>query len=239
MVMTSGSLSREEALWWHNPCLLRDRDAYRRYLERGVDWCKGGEYAFRNHVSYTSWRDDGGTSLSPVGELPILLFLWGGWKLTSIDLVDTAKLFEFDKEWRFSRTYINDRSNWVDGKLQGAFNGPDDPAMTTLDRVLWVLNDPRSLNLDEITDTDDTVRLVRLIQTAYQRFVCDEVPSVPSLWKEGDQVMCGWNDLFADDGRSLHAIDSSRPFGGMTPGCDWREGAVIEKPETWRWRVPK
>jgi hypothetical protein len=105
--------------------------------------------------------------------------------------------------------------------------------------VLWVLNDPRSLNLDEIPETDDTVRLVRLIQTAYQRFVPDEVPSVPSLWKEGDQVMCGWNDLYADDGRRLHAIDQGAVFGGTTAEPDWIEGAVYRKPETWRWRVPK
>jgi hypothetical protein len=238
MVMTSGSLSREEALWWHNPCLLRDRDAYRRYLERGGEWCKEGEYAFRNHISYTSFRKCG-DGLSPVGELPLLLFLRGSWQLTSIYLVDTANLFRFDKGWRFDRAYMNDRSNWVDGKLQGAFNGPDDPAMTTLDRVLWVLNDPRSLNLDEIPETDDTVRLVRLIQTAYQRFVCDEVPSVPSLWKEGDQVMCGWNDLFADDGRRLHPVDQTMVFGGVTTEPDWVERSVFEKPETWRWRVPK
>lgn len=231
-------LTREEVLWWANPYLLRDRDAYRRFLDKGEDWCKGGEYAFRNHVSYNSFRNYG-DGLGPVGELPLLLFLWGSWRLKSMHWVDTADLFRFEKGWRFDRAYTNDRSNWVDGRLQGTFCGPNDPAMTTLDRVLWVLNDPRSLNLEEIPDTDDTVRLVRLIQTAYQRFVLDEVPSVPSLWKEGDQVMCGWNELYADDGRRLHAIDQDRPFGGTIVEPDWFEGAVYEKPETWRWRVPK
>lgn len=232
------NLTREEALWWHNPCLLRDRDAYRRYLEKGDDWCKDGEYAFRNHVSYGSFKHEG-TGLGPVGELPLLLYQWGSWRVTTMYLVDTAGFFQFDKGWRFNRAYLNDRSNWVDGRLHGAFSGPNDPAMTTLDRVLWVLNDPRSLNLDEIQDTDDTVRLVRLIQTAYERFVVDEVPSVPSLWKEGDQVLCGWNDLFEDDGRRLNCLDQDVAFRGMTTTPDWVDGAVFEKPETWRWRVPK
>lgn len=231
-------LTREEVLWWKNPYLLRDRDAYRQCLEKGEDWCKEGEYAFRNHVSYNSFRKYG-DGLGPVGELPLLLFLLGSWRLSRMYLIDTADLFRFEKGWRFDRNYMNDRSNWVDGELQGAFNGPNDPAMTTLDKVLWVLNDPRDLNLEEIPDTDDTVRLVRLIQTAYQHFVLDEVPSVPSLWKEGDQVMCGWNDLYADDGRRLHAIDRDRPFGGTIVEPDWFKGAVYQKPETWRWRVPK
>lgn len=231
------NLTREEALWWANPRLLLQRDAYRRYLKKGEDWCKEGEYAFRNQGGYESFMEYG-TGLSPVSRLPILLFIWGSWRVNSMYFVDTANLFQFEKGWRFNRTYVNDRSNWVDGGLQGAFSGPSDPALTTLDRVLWVLNDPRSLKLEEITDTDDTVRFVRLIQTAYQRFVVDEVPSVPSLWKEGDQVMCGWNDLYEDDGRRFHPIDQGYPFGGMTQGVDW-DGAIFEKPETWRWRVPK
>ena len=231
------NLTREEALWWANPRLLLQRDAYRRYLEKGEDWCKEGEYAFRNHPSYTSWREYG-TGLSPVGELPLLLHLRGSWGVHRMYFVDTANLFQFEKGWRFNRAYMNNRANWIDGQLHGAFEGPNDPAMTTLDRVMWALNDPRSLDLDEITDTDDTVRLVRLIQTAYQRFVLDEVPSVPSLWKEGDQVMCGWNDLYEDDGRRLHPIDQGYPFGGTTEKPDWG-GVVFEKPETWRWRVPK
>ena len=206
MVMTNTSLSREEVLWWSNPGLLLKRDAYRCYLEKGEDWCKEEEYAFRNRPGYHTFMEDG-TGLSPVSRLPVLLFTWGSWRVNSIYFVDTANLFQFEKGWRFNRAYINNRSNWVDGKLGDAFNGPNDPAMTTLDRVLWVLNDPRSMNLDEMQDTDDTVRLVRLIQTAYERFVVDEVPSVPSLWKEGDQVMCGWNDLYEDDGRRFHPID--------------------------------
>lgn len=231
------NLTREEALWWNNPRLLRDRDAYRQCLEKGEDWCKEGKYAFRNSISYTSFRNYG-DSLSPVGALPVLLFLWGGWVVTTMSLIDTANLFLFEKGWRFNRNYVNNRSNWVDGKLEGAFNGPNDPAMTTLDKVMWVLNDPRALNPEDVPDTDDTVRFVRLIRTAYQRFVVDGVPSVPSLWKEGDQVMCGWNDLYEDDGRRFHPVDQTRPFGGVTQGIDW-DGAIFEKPETWRWRVPK
>ena len=165
-------LTREEALWWNNPRLLRDRDAYRRCLEKGEDWCKEGEYAFRNSIRYTPFRKDG-DSLSPVGELPVLLFLWGGWVVTTMSLIDTANLFQFEKGWRFNRNYVNNRSNWVDGKLEGAFNGPNDPAMTTLDKVLWVLNDPRALNPEDVPGTDDTVLFVRLIRTAYQRFVVD------------------------------------------------------------------
>jgi hypothetical protein len=233
------NLTREEALWWENPRLLRDRDAYQRCLERGEDWCKEGEYAFRNHISYTSFRRKDWDSLSPIGDLPVLLFLWGGWVVTSMSLIDTANLFEFEKGWRFNRAYLNDRSNWPGGRLHGAFTGPSDPSMTTLDRVMWVLNDPRSLNLEEIPETDDTVRLVRFIQTAYRRFVVDEVPSVPSLWKEGDQVMCGWNDLYTNDSRCLRASQQDQWFSSDYTKPNWDESAVFRKPETWRWRVPK
>lgn len=202
-----------------------------------MDWCQEGEYAFRNHISYTSFRKRG-DGLSPVGELPLLLYERGSWNVGKVYLVDTAGLFNFEKGWRFNRAYLNNRSNWVDGRLQGAFEGPNDPALTTLDRVLWVLNDPRCVDLESIPETDDTVRLVRLIQTAYQRFVVDEVPAVASLWQEGEQVLCGWNDLYAEDGRRLHPVDQDRPFGGVTQDLDW-DGAVFSKPETWRWRVPK
>ena len=230
------NLTREEALWWANPRLLLQRDAYRRYLEKGEDWCKEGKYAFRNCLGYHTFMESG-TGLSPVSRLPLLLFTWGSWRVNNMYFVDTANLFQFEKGWRFNRAYVNNRSNWVDGKLEGTFNGPNDPAMTTLDKVMWVLNDPRTLNPEEVPDTDDTLRLVRLIQTAYQRFVLDEVPSVPSLWMEGDQVLCGWNDLYEDDGRRFHPIDQGYPFGGATQGVDW-DGAVFDKPETWRWRVP-
>jgi len=230
-------LTREEVLWWGNPRLLLQRGAYQCFLEKGEDWCKEGEYAFRNHISYRSFRSKG-DSLSPVGDLPLLLYQHGSWNLRRVYLVDTAGLFNFEKGWRFNRAYMNDRSNWVDGKLRGAFSGPNEPAMTTLDRVMWVSNDPRTIDLDSIQDTDDTVRLVRLVQTAYQRFVVDEVPAVASLWREGETVLCGWNDLYPDDGRRFHPVDQGYPFGGVTQEVDWN-GAVFLKPETWRWRVPK
>ena len=231
------NLTREEALWWSNPRLLLQRGAFQRFLERGEDWCKEGKYAFRNTVGYDTYKEYG-TGLSPVGKLPLLLFQRGSWCVSSMCMVDTAQLFQFEKGWRFNRAYVNNRSNWVDGKLQGAFEGPNEPAMTTLDRVMWVSNDPRSVDLESIPETDDTVRLVRLIQTAYQRFVVDEVPAVASLWQEGEQVLCGWNDLYPDDGRRFHPIDQGYPFGGVTQDLDW-DDAVFLKPETWRWRVPK
>ena len=74
------------------------------------------------------------------------------------------------------------------------------------------------------------MRLVRLIQNAYQRFVVDEVPTVPSLWQEGDQVLCGWNELFSPDGRELHP--------GASGATEWG-GVDFWDTSNWRWRVPR
>ena len=83
------------------------------------------------------------------------------------------------------------------------------------------------------------MRVVRLIQAIFQRFVVEEVPTVPSLWREGDQVLCGCNELYPEDGRELQGVDrlklSRRPLRDTT----WGDGAAFEHPETWRWRVPK
>ena len=114
--------------------------------------------------------------------------------------------------------------------MTDAIVGPNDPTLNTLERVMWVLNDPRTVDLDSIPETDDTVRLVRLIQTAYQRFVVDEVPTVPSLWQEGDKVLCGWNELFPPDGRELDP--------GAYEAKEWH-GVEYWQVGEWRWRVPR
>jgi hypothetical protein len=34
-------------------------------------------------------------------------------------------------------------------------------------------------------------------------------------------------------------VDQDFALGGVTTEPDWVEGALYQKPETWRWRVPK
>jgi len=263
MVTTNHSLSREEVVWWYTPTLRKDRKEFRRYLEVGPQWYLPPNTDRGNVISASEWGNFGISSnrpgwgcwgtrpgkdhpvvnyrgLSPVGELPILLYTDGTWRLKKIQLLDIVNLFRIDKGWRFSRAYLNDRGNWDGGSLRGGFTGPDDPTLTTLDRVMWIENDPRTVELESIPETDDTVRVVRLIQATFQRFVVDETPTVPSLWQEEEQVMCGWNELFPEDGRELGILDRSIwHFGGLLRDTDWGEGIVFEHPETWRWRVPK
>ena len=259
------NLTREEVVWWYTPTLRKDREEFRRYLEVGPqrslppkltrggnvvsasEWGRFGVHSNRpGSIAFSAEGEPGNMrstnfrGLSPVGELPILLYTDGTWRLEKIQLLDIVNLFQIDKGWRFSRAYLNDRENWNGGLLRGGFTGPDDPTLATLDRVMWIVNDPRTVDLESIPETDDTVRVVRLIQATFQRFVVDETPALPSLWQEGEQVMCGWNELFPEDGRELEGLDKSKlSFGGLLRDTDWGEGIVFEHPETWRWRVPR
>jgi hypothetical protein len=107
------------------------------------------------------------------------------------------------------------------------------PQSTFLDRFLWVRNDPRTTDLATVPDKDDTRRFCRFVQSVFDRFVLSEEPSVPSLWLEDGQLLCGWNDLFPDDGREV-------PTPEFTGQRVWKwDGVPITKPEEWRWRVPK
>lgn len=263
-------LTREQVLWWHTPELVRRRQWFREYLERGQDWCdwevvwqthcldgKPMEVYDESRITYVPvkgrdprrdgrhrfhhrYLNDYGIrehdyrykNYGPVSELPVLLFRQGTWALDLMSRVDSCGFFNFDRVWRYSSGFYADRENWEGGKIKECFeiSGQNDPTLNTLERVVWVLNDPRTVDLDSIPETDDTVRLVRLIQTAYQRFVVDEVPTVPSLWQEGDQVLCGWNELFPPDGRELHP--------GAYEAKEWH-GVEYWQVGEWRWRVPK
>ena len=248
-------LTREEVLWWYTPELRRRREWFQKYLARGGDWCdweweweeRGedpkdpstwrGSYTIRNCSDWWDsrfhhvYRKDN-HFFGPVSELPVLLYKNSTWSLKYMHQVDACGFFNFEKGWRFNHSYLSDETNW-DGhklKLNAAIIGPNDPSLNTLERVMWVLNDPRTVDLDSIPEADDTKRLVRLIQTTYQRFVVDEVPSVPSLWKEDSRVLCGWNDLFQFDGRELHP--------GAYEAKEW-DGVEYWQTQDWRWKVPK
>ena len=263
-------LTREEVVWWHTPDLVRRRQWFREYLERGHNWCDW-EIVWQTHsiddkpmpvwdeskIKYVSVkgkdpRREGRSrfhqrflgdydirkheypykNYGPVSELPVLLFRQGTWTLEFMHRVDSCGFFSFDTGWRYNSSFYANRENWEDGKIKGslAITGQNDPTLNTLERVIWVLNDPRTVDLNSIPETDDTSRLVRLIQTAYQRFVVDEVPTVPSLWQEGDQVLCGWNELFPFDGREIHP--------GSYETKEWG-GVEFWDTSNWRWRVPK
>jgi hypothetical protein len=73
------------------------------------------------------------------------------------------------------------------------------------------------------------------LQTTYRE---NAVSRIIDILKARKGFSDWWNDLYEDDGRRLHPVDQTRPFGGVTEGIDW-DGAIFEKPETWRWRVPK
>jgi hypothetical protein len=182
--------SREEILWWRTPELRLRREQFCQYLQRGEDWCKGGEYAFRNQPSYTSFRYEG-HSLGPVGELPVLLYNRGGWSDYGVHHVDVSNLFSFSDGWRFSYQQVIQGNHYDSntGKSVEAFTGPEDPSMTFLDRFLWVRNDPRTTDLATVPDNDDTRRFCRFVQSVFERFVLRERPAATSLRVVGEQLL--------------------------------------------------
>lgn len=237
--------TREELIWWHNPNLLLKRSWYQEYLKRGKDWLQGEETPEDRERREEHYRDDTKLSVvteviepdntvrSPVNGLPVLLFLEGVWQLTYVGNLDAAGLFHFRRAWRTSLNYyITNARKGIE--VDDTINGPDDPTLSTMEKVLCVFNDPRTVDLESIAEVDDTIRAVRLIQAVYQHFVVDEKPSIASLWKEDGQVLCGWNDLYEDDGRRvrLHCMRYE-----ISP-THW-SGMYFGNIREWRHLVPK
>jgi hypothetical protein len=69
--------TRQEELWWSAPRIRYMRSRVQESINREVDWCAEGEYAFRNHPAYAS----GWNSMSPMGAcINVLRLDSGGWR---------------------------------------------------------------------------------------------------------------------------------------------------------------
>jgi len=228
------SLTREEILWWRTPELWQRREQHLAYLKAGWDWCRAGENENLNHISYTHLRDEG-WGLGPVGELPVLLHEDGTWTDKEVRELDFTGFFTLNKYWRFCRKQVSSGGTYnpISGQSVGAFSGPDDPTMTFMDGFLWVRTDPRTTDLEAIPEGDDTKRLCRFIQNLFQKFVLDKKPSVPSLWMEDGQLMCGWNDLYKKDSREIP--DPEYPKQKV---WTWHNASITD-PHLWRNRLPR
>lgn len=227
-------LTREQVLWWHTPYLRYRRQKYREYADAGEDWCRGGEYAFRNHPCY-QWE---GYGVSPIGSLPVLLWqepseylAHHGWRLMEFSILN--RYFNLDPGWRWGDGYDWNSDWYTDSeghnRRHSAVEGPWDPTLTFLDKALWVYNDPMKVTAEGLTTTDDTERVVKLLQSVYSRFVIREDAQVASIWKEDGKLLCGWNELWPEDGRVYTKTHEAL-------GVEWH--GYEFKDSGWLWRIP-
>lgn len=226
--MQMNNPSREELVWWYNPKLLQWHGWFREHFARGEDWCQGVRTP-ENKQRYEQfwhdcnalgihgdWREPDNTEWSFVATLPVILFIRGKWEMEQMWCLDEARLFTV-KNWDLDRKITANSQN-----------------ISTIWRVLYLLNDPRTIDPGTVPEQDDTARVVRFIQQAFERFVLSDNPSIPSLWKEGDKVLCGWNDLYPDDGRlppSYHGYNLTQPL--------YYNGAYFGNLHEWRHMVPQ
>lgn len=216
--------SREEELWWCAPWLWRRREVILESLVRSQDWCRSINPK-HNHPYFS--RYETGAGLSPVGELlPYLFFSQDGWTLGDWRYLDNSReFFRLERPWRFG---------WVDSLLRQGEESACVPLQedhaTPIDRCLWVMSDPRQLDLDSINEGDDTRRVCRLLQKCFDQFVSDE-PHIASLWIEDGDLLCGWEPLPPADHRSIEITDNWRcsdpeprldPYGGRILRWGWQ-----------------
>jgi hypothetical protein len=217
--------TRQEELWWDAPRIRHMRDNVVESVNRSADWLVEGEYAFHNHIVYESFR-----TISPVRQCIQVLVLKGdGWSTSAFDLL---KVFNLNQVWRWGpgwterRPFINGRADTSD-----FFTGPNDPALTALDRMLYVSRDPRLLAPEGFDQGDDSVKAHRLLCMAVDRLLQDE-PEIPSVWREDGQLMVGWDPLPPDDGRL------PRQVVPLLKNTEWFD-ARKENLHEWRWRAAR
>lgn len=199
--------SREEELWWCAPWLWRRREVILESLARSQDWCQSSDPG-HNHPYFS--RYEKGAGLSPVGDLlPYLFFSQNGWTLGDWRYLDHKReFFRLDRRWRFGwvDSFIEQSHESAEG-LRPGFSGAQDPTLTPIDRCLWVLADPRQMDLETISEGDDTKRVCRLLQNCFDQFVSDD-PHIASLWIEDGELLCGWEPLPPSDRRDIECMSN-------------------------------
>ena len=216
--------TREEEIWWKAPQLHYLRNLICESVIRDTDWCEPGEYAFRNHVAY-NWN-----TLSPVGgKMPILLLSSSGWSVMHFSRLSIFRLKEY---WRWGVSLL-DRKPFMNNRAQtdDYITGPNDSTLTALDRLVYVSRDPRLLNEADFREEDESRKAYRLLCEATTRLTATE-PEIASLWRDGQQLMVGWNPLPKPDGRKVS------PVYPYLPSKSWM-GVPYSELHQWRWRAKR
>ena len=233
--------TRQEELWWNAPMVRHSREAAIKHLQRETDWCQK-ETMYKNSINTSYWRNE---TISPIRNLiRVLVLKSDGWYVVPFDWLadfDRSKsIFSLNRPWRWAWGYLEDekeRREWGDdGDLiyspKPWITCPTDPELTPLDRMMYVTRDPRLMDPSEFDQTDESTKVHRLMCMAIDRLLQEE-PEVPSIWRENDQLIIGWDPLPPDDGR-LFPRQGETPY--YTPGwlgsyhCDIHE---------WRWRASR
>jgi hypothetical protein len=63
------------------------------------------------------------------------------------------------------------------------------------------------MDLEAISEGDDTKRVCRLLQNCFDQFVSDD-PHIASLWIEDGELLCGWEPLPPADHRCIHSMSN-------------------------------
>jgi hypothetical protein len=237
--------TRQEELWWDAPRIRYMRERVIESVNRSTDWCEEGDDSFHNHIVFRGWK-----TMSPIPEcVQFLVFVpaWGGWTQAPFYALHEG-FFNLDKWWRWGPVGSVKTSDYhkpsdhgwyehggVDSdKLVDFITGPNDPTLTALDRMMYVAKDPRKLNPGDFNEGDDSRKAHWLLCTAIDRLLQDE-PEIPSMWREDDRWMLGWDPLPAEDGRSTRRQEIDCPMLGATRWFGTWKHNIHE----WRWRAAR
>jgi hypothetical protein len=219
--------TRQEELWWDAPRIRYMRNRVIESVNRSADWLEEGKYPHHNHVLYASFK-----TISPIREcIQVLTLEKDGWWSCDIQYI---KVFKLNQVWRWGPGW-SERKPWIDGKPDKSdfFTGPNDPTLTALDRMMYDSRDPRLMDPAEFDQSDDSVKVHRLMCMAIDRLLQDE-PEIPSIWREDGQLMIGWDPLPTDDGR-LPRQEHDCPMLGATRWFGTWKHNIHE----WRWRAAR
>ena len=161
--------------------------------------------------------------------MPLLLLGSSGW---SVVCFSSLSLFRLTEYWRWGVGWL-DRKPFVNNGPQtdDFITGPDDPTLTALDRLVYVSRDPRLLNEANFSDKDESRKAYRLLCEATRRLTATE-PEIASLWRDGEQLMVGWDPLPKPDGRQVSPVfphHASKKWLGV-PYAELHQ---------WRWRAER
>jgi hypothetical protein len=219
--------TRQEELWWDAPRIRYMRDRVIESVNRSADWCAEGDDAFRNHVIY-----DGFKKISPIRKCVQVLVIKGdGWSSCAFEHLN---IFNLNHVWRWGPRWT-ERKTLIEGRPDTSdfITGPNDPTLTALDRMVYVSRDPRLMDPAEFDQGDDSVKAHRLLCMAIDRLL-QEKPEIPSVWREGGQLMVGWDPLPTNDGRLPHLEHNCPTLAAARWFGTWKDNI-----HEWRWRAAR
>ena len=205
------NLTRQQELWWCAPTL-------RYWRQRLIDCRNGsseGAYEPDMNARIELRRLEGYDAPHIGGYLPVLGYSSNlGWNLrNAFHLTDEYKV----PQWK---------------KIGGLFQIVGDDKWYKIKLALQLNTDPAEWEEAQFGDDENSLRLLRFLAEAYKRFV-SKGPEVASLWREGDQLMCGWDPIPPEDGRMPYErCPWNLPF-------TWFGHTERYQTDEWVWRVER